>query len=96
MNKLLKISIGIKAEDPPFFMEGEERGVFYSKVFEIEDDKFSDPMFAKFVLDEEAKALKECIHVRVKTFGGTTELEADEDRLNEELGADVLKELGGG
>ena len=62
----IKLTLGIKSEEAPVFLEGEEPGVFVTREIELEKEKggLSDAMFAKWVLDQEKEMIEDCVEFK--------------------------------
>lgn len=61
---IIKISVGIRSDEAPTFMEDEKPGVFATEIIEVPDDDAQGPMFAKWLLDKEDELLKKTVIVR--------------------------------
>ncbi len=61
---IIKFTVAMTNENAPVFMVGEEPGVFVTQIMEIEDDA-TGAMFAKWLIEQEEKLIKECVKVRI-------------------------------
>lgn len=64
--QLVKLTLGIKSEEAPVFMEGEEPGVFAVREYELpwRQGGLSDAMFSKWLLDQEDELMKETVEFK--------------------------------